>query len=161
MRDFQLPGRSEVLASNGMCVTWHPLAANAAVSILEQGGNAEDAALAAAFVLGLAEPQMAGVGGDWFALIKLPGQEDIIAVNGSGRAPAGVSADTLRVRGGMVMQLRDATAVTIPGAVDGFYRMSQTWGRLGLATGSKCRGTAGQCAGDSYLLRYGRSGRRF
>lgn len=134
MRDFQLPGRSEVLASNGMCVTSHPLATNAAASILEQGGNAVDAALAAAFVLGLAEPQMAGVDGDWFALIKLPGQEDIVAVNGSARAPAGVSADTLRARGDMVMPLQHAAAVTIPGAVDRFCRMSQTWGQLGLDT---------------------------
>lgn len=132
MRDFQLPGRSEVYASNGMCATSHPIAAKTAVDILDQGGNAVDAALAAAFVLGLAEPQMAGLGGDCFALIKMPDQDEVIALNGSGRAPAGINADDLRAEGNKVVPLHSAAAVTVPGAVDGFCRMSENWGRLGL-----------------------------
>ena len=62
MRDLHLPGRSPVFATNGMCATSHPLAANAAVDIMKRGGNAMDAAIAGAILLGLCEPQMTGIG---------------------------------------------------------------------------------------------------
>ena len=87
MNDFQMPGRSPVLAANGICATSHPLAAKTAIDILQNGGNAADAAIAGAVILGLCEPQMTGIGGDCFALIKPAGSEDILALNGSGRAP--------------------------------------------------------------------------
>ncbi|MGL4281125.1 MAG: gamma-glutamyltransferase, partial [Albidovulum sp.] len=92
MRDFHFPGRSEVIATNGMAATSHPLAAKIAIDILEQGGNAVDAAIAGAVLLGIAEPQSCGIGGDCFVLLKRPGSEEVIALNGSGRAPAGLSA---------------------------------------------------------------------
>ncbi|MCY4099321.1 MAG: gamma-glutamyltransferase, partial [Rhodobacteraceae bacterium] len=85
MRDFQNPGRSPVYAANGMCATSHPLAARTAVRILEDGGNAVDAAIAGAVLLGFCEPQSTGLGGDCFALVKLPNEENIISINGSGR----------------------------------------------------------------------------
>ena len=133
MRDFHKPGRSAVLALNGMCATSHPLAAQAAIDILRRGGNAVDAAIAGAVILGQAEPAMTGLGGDCFALISPAGGDDVIAVNGSGRAPALARAEDLRAQGYTTVPPRSAHAVTVPGAVDAFCTMSDRWGRLGLA----------------------------
>ncbi len=83
MRDFHRPGRSAVFAGNGMCATSHPLATHAAIDILKSGGNAMDAAIAGAVLLGLCEPQMTGIGGDCFVLFSPPGSDDIKAMNGS------------------------------------------------------------------------------
>ncbi len=132
MRDFQRPGRSAVLASNGMCATSHPLAAQAAIDILKRGGNAMDAAVAGAVLLGICEPQMTGIGGDCFVLFTKPGSDDIHALNGSGRAPAAASAADLRARGLDTVPLHGPEAVTIPGAVDAFCHLSETHGKLGL-----------------------------
>ena len=132
MRDFQSPGRSAVYASNGMCATSHPLAAQVALSILQEGGNGVDAAIGAGVTLGICEPHMCGIGGDCFVLIKPPGEERIVALNGSGRAPAGLDPQALRDRGLTAMPLYGIDAVTLPGAVDAFCRLSADWGRLGL-----------------------------
>ncbi len=133
MRDFQLPGRSAVIAANGVCATSHPLAAKVAVQVLEAGGNAVDAAIAGAVVLGIAEPQATGIGGDLFALLKPAGDERIIALNGSGRAPMALSAEALRAAGMTEIPTESVHSVTLPGAVDGFCRLSEDWGRAGLA----------------------------
>jgi gamma-glutamyltranspeptidase/glutathione hydrolase len=116
-----------------MCATSHPLAAQTAIQILQAGGNAVDAALAGAVLLGFAEPQMCGIGGDCFVLLKPAGEERIVALNGSGRAPKGLNAEALRARGLTVMPTRGVESVTVPGAMDAFCRLSQDWGRLGLS----------------------------
>ncbi|MEM9716618.1 MAG: gamma-glutamyltransferase family protein [Pseudomonadota bacterium] len=132
MRDFHLPGRSTVMADNGMVATSTPLAAKVAVDMLQSGGNAVDAAIAGAVLLGLCEPQMTGIGGDLFALVKKPGSEDVIALNGSGRAPAGLSAALLKEQGFETMPEHHAHAVTLPGAVDAFCRLSADYGAKGI-----------------------------
>ncbi|PSL21296.1 gamma-glutamyltransferase family protein [Shimia abyssi] len=133
MRDFQLPGRSAVYAANGMCATSHPLAAQAAVDILKQGGSAMDAAIAGAVLLGICEPQSTGIGGDCFALVSPAGTEDVLAFNGSGRAPAAADAAQLRARGEAKVSLHSTDAVTLPGAMDMFCTLSDRFGNLGLA----------------------------
>lgn len=133
MRDFQLPGRSPVLASNGMVATSHPLASQTAISLLQAGGNAVDAAIGAALVLNVCEPAMTGLGGDLFALLDKPGNDEVIALNGSGRAPEGLKTAALRDAGHTTMPVRDAAAVTVPGAVDAFCRLSDAHGALPLA----------------------------
>lgn len=132
MRDFHLPGRSPVFATNGMCATSTPLAAKIAVQILESGGNAADAAIAAAVLLGICEPQMTGIGGDCFVLLKPAGSDDVIALNGSGRAPAGLDPAVLRAEGLTQMPLATAAAVTVPGAIDAFCTLARDHGKLGL-----------------------------
>lgn len=133
MRDFHLPGRSPVLATNGICATSHPLAAQAALDILKAGGNAMDAAIAGAVLLGLCEPPMTGIGGDCFALVSPSGTEDVFALNGSGRAPKAASAEKLRQAGHATVPVASPHAVTIPGAMDGFCALSEKWGKLGIA----------------------------
>ncbi len=132
MRDFHFPGRSPVLATNGMCATSHPLAAKTAIDILERGGNAMDAAIAGAVLLGICEPQMTGIGGDCFVLYSPAGSDEVLALNGSGRAPAALDAATLRDAGETVVPLRSAHAVTIPTAIDAFCHLSDTLGQIGL-----------------------------
>ena len=131
MRDFHKPGRSAVYATNGMCATSHPLAAKVAVQMLESDGNAMDAAIAGAVLLGICEPQMTGIGGDCFVLFTPPGEDRVLALNGSGRAPAGIDADALRAKGPVIAPY-SADAVSVPGAVDAFCRLSKDWGKLGL-----------------------------
>lgn len=131
MRDLHRPGRSAVFAQNGMCATSHPLAAQTAIETLKSGGNAMDAAISAAVLLGICEPQMTGIGGDCFVLWSRPGQA-VKALNGSGRAPAAASADALRVAGHTTVPLNDPAAVSIPGAMDAFCHLSETEGKLGL-----------------------------
>lgn len=132
MRDFHQPGRSAVYAQNGMCATSHPLAAQVAVDMMKRGGNAMDAAIAGAVVLGICEPQMTGIGGDCFVLFSPAGGEDVLAFNGSGRAPAKADAEALRRRGLTTVPLNSPDAVTIPGAIDAFCQLSENHGKLGL-----------------------------
>ncbi|MFT4784780.1 MAG: gamma-glutamyltranspeptidase/glutathione hydrolase [Paracoccaceae bacterium] len=132
MRDFHQPGRSAVFAANGMCATSHPLATSTALEILKNGGNAVDAAIAGAVLLGICEPQMTGIGGDCFVLVKPAGGEDIVALNGSGRAPAASDAAALRAAGHKTISSLSAHSVTMPGAIDAFCKLSERFGTLGM-----------------------------
>ncbi|MBE1285243.1 MAG: gamma-glutamyltransferase [Rhodobacteraceae bacterium] len=132
MRDFHVPGRSEVYATNGMCATSHPLAANVAIDILKRGGNAMDAAIAGAVLLGICEPQMTGIGGDCFVLFSPSGSEEILSLNGSGRAPTAANAEDLRSSGLTAIPLTGPEAVTVPGAIDAFCHLLDAHGKIGL-----------------------------
>jgi gamma-glutamyltranspeptidase/glutathione hydrolase len=132
MHHYQGPGRSVAFSAKGMCSTSHPLAAMTALDIMRQGGNAVDAAVAGAVVLGLCEPMMCGLGGDVFAMLSLPGRNGIVGLNGSGHAPAALGAGLLREQGHGCMPLASVNAITLPGAVEAFDRLVRDWGRLEL-----------------------------
>lgn len=132
MRSFHFPGRSPVLSRRAMCATSHPLASVAAIQILKAGGNAVDAAIAAAAVQAVVEPQMTGIGGDCFAIVAKPGEKPI-GLNAAGRAPAAATADWYAKRGITEIPLQSPHAVTVPGAIDGWARLLADHGTLSFA----------------------------
>jgi gamma-glutamyltranspeptidase len=99
--------------------TPHTLATEAGAVAFERGGNAVDAALAAAVTLAVSYPHNCGVGGDLFALVQRP-DGSTIAVNASGRAPAAVDPDALRARYGTALPEEGPDSITVPGAVSGW-----------------------------------------
>lgn len=130
-RNFQLPGRSPVYAGNAMCATSHPLTSEAAISVLRRGGNAVDAAVTAAAVGAVVEPQMTGIGGDCFAIIARKGEAPI-GINGSGRSPAAATVQWYRAHGIEEIDRETVHAATVPGAVDAWDRLLAEEGTIGL-----------------------------
>ena len=131
-RDFFLPGRSAVYARHAAAATSHPLATNEAIRILNRGGNAVDAALAAAAVLCVAEPHMTGIGGDCFALLKKPGGE-IIALDGAGWLPKSYSPEFFERENLREIAADSPHAVTVPGAVAAWCKLNEDYGAMPLA----------------------------
>ncbi len=129
-RDFQLPGRSPVIACESMAATSHPLATLAAIDTLRAGGTAADAAVTAVATLCVVEPHMTGIGGDCFCLVSKPGKP-VWGYNGSGRAGAKASDQALRAKG--LTEIGNSIhAVTVPGAVDAWEAILKAHGRFGL-----------------------------
>ena len=121
-------GRSPVLARNGMVATSQPLASAAGLRVLREGGNAVDAAVAAAAVLNVVEPMMCGIGGDLFALYYEAATGGLHGLNATGRAGSRASADELRGRGLERMPGSGPLVVTVPGALDGWEELVSRFG---------------------------------
>ncbi len=124
--------RSVVMAQHGMACTSQPLASQAAVETLRAGGNALDAAVCAAAVLGVVEPFMTGIGGDCFMLVWHPGDQELYGLNGSGRAPRAATREALLERGHTSMPMHGMLSVTVPGAVDAWCEALARFGSRSL-----------------------------
>src|SRR4051794_23080474 len=123
-----------VYARSAMVSCADHVATGAGVAMLRAGGSAADAAIAANAALAVSWPQHCGPGGDLFALVHLPGEDEPAALNASGRAGSGADPDRLRAEGETAMPTRgDARAVTVPGCVDGGIALHERFGRLPLA----------------------------
>ena len=124
--------RSPAVGQRGMASTSHPLATQTAIDILKQGGTAVDAAIAANAVLGFVEANNCGIGGDLFAIVWDEASGRLHGLNASGRAPLGQSRDDLvaRLDGADRIPLHGPLAVSVPGAVDGWFELHERFGAL-------------------------------
>ncbi|MBU6366058.1 MAG: gamma-glutamyltransferase [Gemmatimonadetes bacterium] len=128
-RPTTLAGRSAVYAPGAMAATSQPLATTTALEVMRTGGNAVDAAVAAAAVLGVTEPHMTGIGGDMFAIVWLARERRLVALNAAGRAGTRMLRDTLAARGFRSGSQQGAMSVTVPGALAGWELLLRTHGR--------------------------------
>jgi gamma-glutamyltranspeptidase/glutathione hydrolase len=125
-------GRSMVASTRGIVAASQPLAAQAGARMLERGGHAVDAAIAANAVLGVVEPAMNGIGGDLFAIVYDAKADRLYGINASGWSPTGLTRELL-VDKGLERVGRDIYSVTVPGAVAGWTALSERFGRTPLA----------------------------
>ena len=127
-----MAGRSKIATTFGIVAASQPLAARAGVQILERGGHAVDAAIAANAVMGVVEPEMNGIGGDLFAIVSEAGGA-LHGLNAGGWAPAALTPDVLKTKGFAEMPVHTIHSVTVPGAVAGWQAMHARFGTLPLA----------------------------
>ena len=142
--------RSAMMSNNGMVATSQPLAAISALRVLENGGNAADAAVTAAAILNVVEPHMSGIGGDMFAIVHFDNKYE--AYNGSGGAPeeANLSIcekisveqktdtefqnlDTQPTEDVVKMPTKGGISVTVPGALAGWSDLLNKYGTFSLS----------------------------
>ena len=120
-----------VYAPHGVVASSQPLASQAGLAVLQNGGNAVDAAVTAAAVLSVVEPYMTGIGGDMFAMVWLEREQRLIGINGSGYAGALMTPDKLAGRNRVPDE--GAQSITLPGALSGWATLLQTHGTISLA----------------------------
>ena len=121
--------RSEVIATNGMAATSHPLATQTAIDVLKNGGNAIDAAIAANAVLGLVEPTGCGIGGDLFAIVWIEKDKKLYGLNSSGPAAQSMTIENLKAMGIDKIPPFGPLPVTVPGAVAGWTALHKRFGK--------------------------------
>jgi gamma-glutamyltranspeptidase / glutathione hydrolase len=125
-RPSTLAGRSTVYVPNGAVATSHPLASAAGLEMLQKGGNAFDAAVAAAAMLNVVEPHMTGIGGDVFAIVWSAKEQRLYGLNASGRSGALMTREELVKRGRT--SISGVEAITVPGAVSGWAALLERFG---------------------------------
>ena len=122
--------RSEAMAPNAMAATSQPLATQVALDVMQEGGNAIDAAIAANAVLGLVEPTGNGIGGDLFAIVWDAESEKLYGLNASGRSPKSLSLKYFKENGYESIPPRGVLPLSVPGAVDGWFELHDRFGQL-------------------------------
>ena len=125
--------RSAVLGRNGMIATSQPLASAAGLKVLQDGGNAIDAAVTAAAVLAVVEPSMTGIGGDLFAIVYDAKTKTLHALNASGRSPYAATPSEYARRGQTRMPGTGVLSITVPGVVEGWSELLSKYGTLPMA----------------------------
>lgn len=130
---FSKAARPVIMGQNGMVSSGHYLASLAGVEILKEGGNAVDAALAAAFVSAVVKPETSGPGGDLFALVYMKKTGKVEALNASGPAPALASIENFHQRGLKAIPQYGPLAIAVPGAVDGWLELHRKYGSKDLS----------------------------
>lgn len=125
--------RSMVISQNGIVAAESPLAAQAGVRILESGGNAVDAAIATNAMMGVVSPMMNGIGGDLFAIVYDAKANKLYGLNASGWAPKALTIEVLRKQGLREMPQHGVNAITVPGAVEGWQKLADKFGRKKLS----------------------------
>jgi gamma-glutamyltranspeptidase/glutathione hydrolase len=129
-----VPTRSEVIATQGMAATSHPLVSQVALDVLKRGGTAVDAAIAANAAIGLMEPTGNGIGGDLFAIVWDAKTKKLYGLNGSGRSPKSLTLDRLKAEldklGTKTIPPRGPLPVSVPGTVDAWFELHGKFGKL-------------------------------
>jgi gamma-glutamyltranspeptidase / glutathione hydrolase len=120
--------RSAVMARGGMAATSQPLATSTALRVLQSGGNAVDAAIAANAVLGVVEPMSCGIGGDLFAIVWDAKTKKLYGLNASGRAPGSASIAFYRSKGLTLIPDSGPLSWSVPGCVDGWDQLRERFG---------------------------------
>ena len=120
--------RSEVIATEGMAATSHPLATQIALDILKAGGSAVDAAIAANAALGLMEPTGNGMGGDLFAIVRDAESQKLHGLNASGRSPMSLTLEDFQKLGLEYVPPYGVLPISVPGCVDGWFELHGKFG---------------------------------
>ena len=126
--------RSEVIASNGMVATSHPLATQVGIDILKKGGNAIDAAIAANAAIGLMEPTGNGIGGDLFAIIWIEKEKKLYGLNASGRSPSSLDLDFFKTNNYSSIPAYGPLPVSVPGCIDGWFELNERFGSMKMSS---------------------------
>lgn len=129
---MMMTARPTVYAQHGMISSPHYLASQVGLRVLQEGGNAVDAAIAANATLNVVLPQQCHIGGDLFALVWDPSDESLAGLNASGPAPADASVEQIRSLGYKAIPERGPLAVTVPGTVGGWAALADRYGSWGL-----------------------------
>jgi gamma-glutamyltranspeptidase / glutathione hydrolase len=125
--------RSMVVSTNGIVASESPLASQAGARILESGGNAVDAAIATNAMMGVVSPMMNGMGGDLFAIVYDAKANKLYGLNASGWAPKALTIDFLHKQGLREMPQVGVNTITVPGAVEGWQKLAEKFGRKKLS----------------------------
>ncbi|HYB21873.1 MAG TPA: gamma-glutamyltransferase, partial [Thermodesulfobacteriota bacterium] len=129
---FPQRNRPVTMAPHGLVASPHYLASQAGVDILKKGGTAVDAAIATNATLNVVYPHMCGIGGDAFWLIYDASKKNLAFLNASGRSPYGASIEYFKKAGMEAIPSRGLLAVTVPGAVDGWFQAHGRYGKLSM-----------------------------
>lgn len=122
--------RSEVIASNGMVASSHPLATQIGLDILKNEGTAVDAAIGVNAALGLMEPTGSGIGGDLFAIVWDAKTKKLHGINASGRSPKSLTLEHFKEKNIEIIPATGPLSVSVPGCVDGWFELHSKFGKM-------------------------------